>query len=759
MIGVFAPYLHADGVRDLYPKPDYYPAGRQPEQVVIADMDQDGRPDVVVANRFSDDVGVYLNRGDGDLSSPTSYAASEYAISVAAGDFNNDDFPDVVTLTDSVSPTVSVLMNQGDGTLGAPTEVLVGSGIEGNWVLVDDFDMDGNADIVVTISVNPDGVRLLKGNGDGTFESAVAVATGGGCTRLDSGDVNGDGYPDLVVGMFEQVGVLINDQAGGFLPLMSTAVVGSVRDLVLDDLDGDGDLDIALGHTLTGEVEVLTNDGSGVFAVTETRVIGESTQSIGSGDIDGDGDQDLVVITRHDDSLFYAISVMLNDGGGSFGNVVRYTALFIRQSVAVQDLDGDGFSDVVGVLSTSDLVAVVRGSETGVLGTEAEYLTPDSIWGLSSSDVDEQLGPDLVWASPLTNEIGVLLNTGNGTFGEQQLIPVLGRPHSVVVADVDGFGADDIVAVCKSSDDLKLLVGNGTGAFSLLGEFDVGDAPVAAAAGDLDGDQDLDLVVVNSGDDTISVLINLGFWSYAPAVSYDVGSEPIDVVIADIDGIGGLDVIVANEMSASLGILTGIGDGTLNAEVRIDTGFRPYAVAAGDLNNDGIVDLVNPDLFDHTVSVHLGVGNGTFMPRVAYPTPNTPRSVSFQDMDLDGYADLVMTTSTISAMILRNLGDGSLGSAVQYNASSGARNAIGKDINGDGLADLVSSDFGPDARILVRLSQSGDDACPADLNQDGALDFFDISEFLTNQIDFNGDEVFDFFDISAFLGAYSEGCP
>ena len=266
----------------------YYSGGYEALSLKVADVNGDGRPDLLVANSCTQDsscssgggvVGVLLGNGDGTFQPASSFATGgNGATSLAVGDINADGKPDVV-VTNSC-PTngctsgigvVGVLLGNGDGTFLSPALYSSG-GYKANSVTIADFNGDGNLDIAVLnncadSSCSTTGtVAVLIGSGDGTFLSGLAYGSSGYlASSIASGDVNGDGKPDLLItndcastsGCAGVVAVFIGNGDGSF---QSPTVYGSggrdATSVALADVNADGFQDILVlnssGSTSSG---------------------------------------------------------------------------------------------------------------------------------------------------------------------------------------------------------------------------------------------------------------------------------------------------------------------------------------------------------------------------------------------------------------------------------------------------------------------------------------------------------------------------
>jgi uncharacterized membrane protein len=372
-------------------------SGYNPYSVAIADVNGDGKPDLIIANeeqRKTDPEGsisVMFGRGDGTFHAAVNYSSGgESAYSVAVADVNGDGKLDLVVAngcfgSDCSAGSVGVLLGKGDGTFKKAVIYRSGAAsVFGSHVAVGDLNGDGKLDLAVANTGSgcgsgcPEGlIGILLGNGDGTFRKAKTYRTGGfdGIGWVEIADVNGDKKPDLVVANY-------------------CATECSYP-------------------PVEGSVGVLLGNGDGTFKAVKTYPSGgDGAASVAVADLNNDGKPDLLVANCGPEACGPGspggnVGVLIGNGNGTFKPVVNYPAANSPFDVVAADVNGDGKLDIVV-----------------------------SNWGTPNAGTND-------------GAVTVLPGRGNGTFRPAQTFPSGGaEAPSVAVADVNQDGRPDIVLAC-----------------------------------------------------------------------------------------------------------------------------------------------------------------------------------------------------------------------------------------------------------------------------------------------------------------------
>jgi hypothetical protein len=335
--------------------PKIYPTGSGAQAVAIADLNGDGKPDLVTANVAQDTDSVLLNRGDGRFRAANDFEPGKEPESVAIGDLNGDGKPDIATASWS-SPdtaTVSVLLNIGGGTFSDRVDYpAIG---EPDTVAIADLNGDGKLDFATADSAGMTASVFL--NQGGRSFRRVDYATGSDPGAVAIGDLNGDRKPDLVTANrgSDTVSVLLNG-GGSFQAKRDYRTGRGPISVAIADLNGDGKLDLATADEDADDtVSVLLNAGDGSFGAARDYQAGKFLDSVAAGDLNGDGKPDLVT----DGTRGTKVPVLLNNGDGSFQVPRTHETGTDPAAVATGDLNGDGQRDIVTASWEENSVSVL----------------------------------------------------------------------------------------------------------------------------------------------------------------------------------------------------------------------------------------------------------------------------------------------------------------------------------------------------------------------------------------------------------------
>jgi hypothetical protein len=357
------------------PAVTYDSGGYIAQSVRIADLNADGKPDIVVADWWNANnvgiVGVLLGNGDGTFQPAVTYetdGAPNHSLEVA--DVNGDGKLDLIVSSCAASASacgsaegvVSVLLGNGDGTF-QPARSYDSGAPDGAHVAVADVNGDGKLDLIVTNYVgetNGDGTAaVLLGNGDGTFRSPVLYDVGApNPDGVAVADVNGDGLLDLLVASRSgsTLSLLLGNGDGTFQPAVTYATGGENSGWVsVADLNGEGKLDAVMGNAniglANGTVSVLLGVGNGTFEPPVTYDSGGyAAVKLVIADVNSDGRQNLIVANCGPvgGCGTGVVGVLLGRGDGTFDPVVTLSSgVYNTTETAAADLNGDGRPDLV----------------------------------------------------------------------------------------------------------------------------------------------------------------------------------------------------------------------------------------------------------------------------------------------------------------------------------------------------------------------------------------------------------------------------
>jgi len=334
-------------------------AGSDPVDLAVADFDDDGVGDVIVANYLSNDATLLLAAEGGLLEVSATLPVGTGPVAVCPGDFDGDGAVDAA-LANLVGRSISLLTNVGGGVLlGGATVPTAGSPFGLN---TGDFDLDGDLDLAVA-EVDPNGVRVYWNDGAGSFPTSVDLGATGLPLDVAVADLDRDGDLDVISvdSAGDRVEVFLG-QDGGFSSGGSYPTGDAPIHLFPWDTDGDGAIDLVTANYGSDDISILPNSGDGTFAPAATIDAGSSPRGLWGADLTGDGNLDLAVTSSGGSDV-----TVFRNLGGSFDEGTALPVGVAPYAVAGGDWNGDGRVDLATVnRQTGDLTVLLNGATTGV---------------------------------------------------------------------------------------------------------------------------------------------------------------------------------------------------------------------------------------------------------------------------------------------------------------------------------------------------------------------------------------------------------
>jgi hypothetical protein len=727
-----------------------------PKALAAGDLNQDGRADIICGN-LDGSISVLLGLPEGALSEQiihpaTGILSNSSLREVIVTDLNGDSLLDVA-VADVASQGVLVLLGNGDGTLHALQRIPVGPA---RALDAGDLNGDGTVDLVVANSpaacfncppptpaeITNRSVRLLFGNGDGTFrtpEDLLGPVADAFFYDVAVADVNQDGLLDILVlnqctwldptgkryVSKGQILILANGGGGSFHRDAPDQILQGTgegpRSFTLGYLDErlaagqnpppGATLDLVVANRDSSTLDVFRNQGGLCFSSPVSVPAGDSPRDVAVADLDGNGWTDLVVVNRNANTL----SVLLGFGGGQFsGPAMELPAGVSPRNIVLADVNGDGVLDAAVNNRVSEDISLFLGAPglAGFLLPEGYYPAGFSPISVVAKDFNRDGYPDVASANLRSHDVWVRLNLGDGTFGPESTYPVNYAPVFLATDDVNGDGYADLIVSCLGSaqaigtngrSSLVTLLGTGTGQFQTPRVTPIGDAQFKTfwlRLGDLSGDGILD-AAVSGANGALILLEGTGDGTFRPTGKVEswVDGRPLGLALGDFDRNGWLDIATSRGMVFLNDgqFFSPTNDQTTVRTKQFSSGAQAWAVETEDLDGDGFLDLMVALTFRRPdpIGVLFGQGDGSFTAPDVYEGPDVGAVALWgTDMDGDGIKDIVIGNRCAATVIIMQGQAARQFRIREIVRTYSVEDVAVADLNQDGKPDLVGVGIG-----------------------------------------------------------------
>lgn len=587
-------------------------------------------------------------------------------------------------------------------------------GVDSGRSLVSDLNGDGNMDLISSLDFSEE-VSVRMGRPGGEFDALQVFSVGEQPNRIEAGDLDEDGNPDLVVLCLRNLHVLRADGSGSFSPGPSIplSIISGFTSLVLGDIDVDGHLDAVLAFQgRDSRIQVYRGDGTGTLSLHREHELSEPFNRVVLGDFRTDGNPDLLLIDGLRSTSGHSFQQVILLAGEGTGDFSEETVALPEPAVDVKvgDFDEDGSEDLAAV-NRAGGVTFLKGAPTGSFapGGTSVARTPFQLLRVVDFNGDGTLD--------LMSQSRVLIGNGRGRFSNPRYEFSVDGLIDYRLIDLNGDGAIDVLGSVGGSavipTGLRILYGNGAGGFTVPDRQDPTDLGLPPHAFvepfDFNADGRVDLMSKNGSDLDLVRGDGDGEFTLLSPVATPFDLPRSILVPGDFDADGNPDLAVVQDQQlghhlpnpGQIDLLQGDGTGGFAPSPTSTVLSRfPKKAVSGDLDGDGFDDLVisfGPRDSTQELSLFKRQAQGGFSSIATFGVGDPVALIRLEQMDGNPSVDVVALRSVqsgpnsgqFSVTIHLDDGQGGFSDLAPLQLGTGVNDVAVHDWNEDGLPDLL----------------------------------------------------------------------